>query len=227
MLVSNGVSPSTLPHLTYISRGTACGSPILLSNIIGSSGWGIDQEYSRISLRPSPFGQRQPAIPTAKSVTIARIANPFSIHRRYQTSSHNSLKSYFGSTKRLVKANDIIAVSLNAQTEPSAPGDDDGENHGDEWYALCREAVCSVLMASVSGGIINEIVYFLITNVEHSVIAHAVAFTEQDLYTGSTVGELGCWVDSSVTRMVQTGLEHARVPDVGSYFESGMIPSSY
>jgi hypothetical protein len=38
---------------------------------------------------------------------------------------------------------------------------------------------------------------------------------------GSTVGELGCWVDPSVTRLIQTGLEHSRVPDVGAYVKLG------
>lgn len=41
---------------------------------------------------------------------------------------------------------------------------------------------------------------------------------------GSTVGELGCWVDPSVTRLIQTGLEHSRVPDVGTYLELGNVP---
>jgi hypothetical protein len=42
-----------------------------------------------------------------------------------------------------------------------------------------------------------------------------------DLYVSSTAGELGCWVDPVITRMVQTGLEHCWVPDVGTYLESG------
>lgn len=74
----------------------------------------------------------------------------------------------------------------------------------------------------VSAGVVDEVVFFLVTNIEHSVIANPAPIAEQDLYTGSTVGELGCWIDSSITRMVQTGLEHARVPDVGSYLEQGM-----
>ena len=42
-----------------------------------------------------------------------------------------------------------------------------------------------------------------------------------DLYVSSTVGELGCWVDPAVTRIVQTGVEHCWIPNVGSYLESG------
>lgn len=182
--------------------GTICGCPALLSNIFRSSEQSDEDQARRILLKPSPFGHRQPAVPTAKSVTIARIASPFSINRKYQTASLNSLKSYFAATKRLVKANDIIALSLFTQPDSIVY---DGDNEDEDYDA--------------QAGIVDEVVYFLVTNVEHSVVASAVANGEQDLYTGSTVGELGCWVDSEVTRMIQTGLEHARVPELGSYLE--------
>ncbi|XP_006458394.1 hypothetical protein AGABI2DRAFT_216898 [Agaricus bisporus var. bisporus H97] len=181
------------------SRGTVCGSPTLIFNIIGNASWSIDQDHSLVSLRPSPFGQRQPSIPTAKSITIARISTPFSVHRKYQGPFHSSLKSYFSSARQLVKANDILALSLSSQPEFRVPADDEEE---DDW-----------------GGVVNEIAYFLVTNVEHSVITSATTYKEDDLYAESTLGELGCWVDSSFTRMMQTGFEHARVPDVGSYLE--------
>lgn len=66
----------------------------------------------------------------------------------------------------------------------------------------------------------NEVVFFKITNVEYDVVPNGNHAT-QDLYTGSTLGELGCWVDSSVTRVVQTGVEHSRVPDVKAYLNLG------
>jgi len=31
------------------------------------------------------------------------------------------------------------------------------------------------------------------------------------------MGELGCWIDTFVTKMVQTGVENSWVPDVSSY----------
>lgn len=79
-----------------------------------------------------------------------------------------------------------------------------------------------LLLTTDSATAVNEIVYFLVTNIEHSVIPRTITDGEQDFYTGSTVGELGCWVDSSVTRIIQTGLEHARVPGLGSYLEPGI-----
>jgi len=68
---------------------------------------------TRISLRPSPFGSRQPAIPIARGVTIARVASPVAVDRAYQTLFLHSLKSFFDSDKRLVKNGDIIAIPLD------------------------------------------------------------------------------------------------------------------
>lgn len=70
----------------------------------------------------------------------------------------------------------------------------------------------------------NEIVYFIITNVQHEVIpSNDTRSVSPDMYIGSTTGELGCWFDPSVTRMVQTGLEHSRVPDVSRYLGLGAL----
>ena len=64
----------------------------------------------------------------------------------------------------------------------------------------------------------NEVVFFCVTNIEHDVMKTE---SNTDLYVSSTVGELGCWVDPAVTRIVQTGVEHCWIPNVGSYLESG------
>ena len=65
-----------------------------------------------IRLRSSPFGSRRPAIPTAKSLTIARIASPFSMDRAYQTAIFRALERYFKETIRLVKQGDIVALKV-------------------------------------------------------------------------------------------------------------------
>lgn len=69
----------------------------------------------------------------------------------------------------------------------------------------------------------NESVYFIVTNLEHNVPSR-LDETSADMYVGSTVGELGCWVDPAVTRIVQTGVEHSRVPDVHSHLGIGVSP---
>ena len=63
--------------------------------------------------------------------------------------------------------------------------------------------------------------YFIVTNVEHSVPSRLGESSSLDMYVGATVGELGCWVDTTVTRMVQTGIEHSRVPTMAQYLGTG------
>lgn len=67
----------------------------------------------------------------------------------------------------------------------------------------------------------HQIVYFVITNIEYDVLDDTSAHQFNDLYLGGRMGELGCWVDPLVTRIIQVGLEHSRIPDTGSYFDPG------
>ena len=60
------------------------------------------------------------------------------------------------------------------------------------------------------------------TSIEYDVMSKSSP-PLQDLYTGSTLGELGCWIDTRITRMIQAGVEHARVPDVASYMQIGRV----
>lgn len=71
----------------------------------------------------------------------------------------------------------------------------------------------------------NEVVFFVITNVEHELIQNDGHWSPQDTYIGSTIGELGCWIDSAVTRVVQTGTEHSRIPNVAAYIGAGRFLS--
>lgn len=67
----------------------------------------------------------------------------------------------------------------------------------------------------------DQVVFFLITNVEHDVMPRTGEISNRDAYLDSTMGELGCWIDPAVTRLIQTGVEHSRIPDVGTYFHPG------
>ena len=42
-----------------------------------------------------------------------------------------------------------------------------------------------------------------------------------DTYFAATMGELGCWVDATITQIMQTGVEHSRVPDVTRHLGIG------
>lgn len=72
---------------------------------------------SRVTIQPSGFGRDLP-IPTARTVTVAKIASPFSIDKTYQEFFLRSLKNYFMFAKRLIRKGDLLAIPL--QTELAA-----------------------------------------------------------------------------------------------------------
>ncbi|KAG6878747.1 hypothetical protein C0993_008046 [Termitomyces sp. T159_Od127] len=178
--------------------GTVAGSPVLLRNLFPENA----THPNVLCIRSSPFGSRQPAVPNAQSLTIARVASPVSTSRTYQPLFLKALKVYFDSTKRLVKQGDIIAVPID--TGDSVPETESQETLDDspKFPAFPSRS--------------NEIVFFCVTNIEYALVKHAY----HDVCNGSTVGELGCWVDSSITRIVQSGVEHSWIPSVGTYFET-------
>lgn len=100
-----------------LRSGTVTGSPILLHNICSDSADASCRTVERISIRSSPFGSRQPAVPVARTVIVARVASPLSINRIYQPLFLNSLKEHFDSPKHLVKKGDIIAVSIDTDDQ--------------------------------------------------------------------------------------------------------------
>ncbi|KAI8998975.1 AAA-domain-containing protein [Trametes punicea] len=183
-------------------------SPQLLFNLQSQTGG--PERKTEVCIRPSPFGSRRPTIPVAKTVTIARVASAFSTDRAYQPLFLQALQAYFKETTRLVKQGDVIAVGINTDDllrQQSYPDSTDLEEQEDE---------ADFEITEVSNEP-NELVYFVVTNVEHSVPSRLGDIASPDMYVSATVGELGCWVDPSATRMVQTGIEHSRVPDVGQY----------
>jgi len=89
------------------------GSPLLIYNIFGDESKSFAPELYPIHISPSPFGSTSPAIPIARSVTIARVASPASVNRQYQPLFINSLKNFFETAKRLVKQGDLLAVAID------------------------------------------------------------------------------------------------------------------
>ncbi|KAH9830946.1 AAA-domain-containing protein [Rhodofomes roseus] len=200
------------------SSGPVRLSPQLLHNITS----GTAPTSHEVCLRPSPFGSQKPSIPTARSVTIARVASPISTDRAYQPLFLRALQDYFKDTTRLVKQGDIITVKINTdevlwQTDVD-PKDEalSGENEAALEYKFMNAADAA-----------DELAFFTVTNIEHHVVSSNgdASMPASDVYLGSAVGELGCWVDPSVTRMIQTGVEHARVPDMARYLNiQGSVP---
>jgi peroxin-6 len=73
----------------------------------------------RLFLYGSSFGSHRPIIPTATSVSLARVASPFSTGRVYQPLFLRALKTHFETSKRLVKKGDMIAVGINTDNQHS------------------------------------------------------------------------------------------------------------
>ena len=96
------------------------GAPGLLHNISSPS---RSMTGTHIYLQAGFFSPRPPVIPTARSVTVARVASPISMDRTYQSLFLRSLKLYFDSTKRLVKQGDLIAIKLNTDNAVGDFGD--------------------------------------------------------------------------------------------------------
>ncbi|KAG7452765.1 AAA-domain-containing protein [Guyanagaster necrorhizus] len=183
------------------STGCALGSSVLLHNICGDSSPSLS---STIQLCPSPFGSGKPTVPTARSITVARVASPISVDRTYQSLFVTALQRHFEGAPTLVKAGDVIAVALNT---------DDQHSHAEHDRYPVSDSTPSRA---------NEAVFFVLTNIDHDVISNEADSLSPDAYIGATLGELGCWFDASVTHMVQTGVEHCRVPDVSAYLGLGM-----
>jgi peroxin-6 len=92
--------------------GMLMASPTLIFNIHG----GIVPLDLAVCLRASPFGSRRPTIPTARTMTIARVASPLSTDRAYQPLFLHALKQYFNEehrTQRILKHGDIISTNID------------------------------------------------------------------------------------------------------------------
>ncbi|KAI9456224.1 AAA-domain-containing protein [Lactarius psammicola] len=181
-------------------------SPILLHN--------IDPEFrttpGRLYLQAAPDGISSRNLPTAKAVTIARVASRLSTNRIYQPLVLQGLKDFFDGKKRLVKQGDLLAVKvdLNQLQYLQASSSGDGAETG---------AVGIGERQSTYPSTAEKVIYFTVTNIECDPPSTNNALNPSDVHLGLSAGELGCWVDSAVTRLAQTGLEHARIPDVSGF----------
>ncbi|KAI0086687.1 AAA-domain-containing protein [Irpex rosettiformis] len=167
-----------------------------------------NQCVQEVTLHPTPFGSRRPAIPTAKSVAIARIGSPISTSRTYEPYFLQALQHYFQGHSRIVRKGDVIALPLDTDASRYSWKQDDKPD---------ADPVKVGFDSDDSSSSANEVIYFMVTNLEHDVVtADTDTCNIDDVFVGCIMGEYGCWVDTSVTRMAQVGVEHSRVPDARS-----------
>jgi peroxin-6 len=95
--------------------------PAFLHNLIGPAPFLLPIHLSPMSAAPQ--------FPTAKSVTVARIASPHSVHRAFQTSFLDALKDYFKVKERVLKKGDLVAVGIESEGARFGEGRTDEEEY--------------------------------------------------------------------------------------------------
>lgn len=207
------------------SRNIIYASPSLRYGIVE------DLIGARVRIYPTPFGSGHPAVPIARTVTIARLATALSVDRTYQSLFLHKLHDHFCERSRFMKQGDLIAVPIDTddlqwtsqsdESHDASTGTDTADIQRSV-YVICFVVAVRIfkdILRAVASTYPNEIAYFMVTNIECDALPSQMSV--DDLYAGITTGEWGCWVDPSVTRIVQTGVEHARVPDVAGYLGLG------
>ncbi|KAG1766092.1 AAA-domain-containing protein [Suillus occidentalis] len=171
-----------------VPSGVAKASSSLISSIRVDSS-------SLVWIRPSPFGNRQPAIPVARALTLSRIASPFSTGRKFETLFLQEIQFYFSSCKRLVKRGDLINVSIDTDDADLADKLDKGK----------------LPIHRLSNG--NAMVSFVVDKVDYDPTS---AVDDSCSHPQFARGDYGCFVDSRCTRIVQLGTQQKGLLDIPS-----------
>ncbi|KAI0792948.1 P-loop containing nucleoside triphosphate hydrolase protein [Abortiporus biennis] len=181
--------------------GAIFASPSLLFNIVKQASQSIQSRHDRIAIRPTPFGSRRPPAPIARSITVARVASPITTDRSFEDLFVRALTRHFQVSPRLLKRGDIVSLPLNTD-----------ELRSDDRQSV--EYTSSLVFEAA-----NHVVHFVVTDIEHGVIQVKDEMLSTGVYLDCTLGELGCWIDSEVTRVLQAGIEHFAIPSCEKYFD--------
>jgi hypothetical protein len=115
-------SKASQSHILDFS-GAIYTSPIIIFNL---SKDGPRQEPQQVTLHATPFSSRRPTLPTARTVTIARVASPISTSRIFQSQFLESLQNHFQGRPRLLKQGDVIALPLDTDESRFIRQEEDG-----------------------------------------------------------------------------------------------------
>ncbi|KAG9061582.1 peroxisomal assembly protein [Linnemannia hyalina] len=127
--------------------------------------------------------QEEPTI--AKAVTVARVASPATVDKALQTACLEALKEWFEEYERVVCEGDVIGVEIDEEAAKLAPKQLGPEDASDLDIRL-----------PLSASTLKTTIYFKLTHLEDA----------------SSPNKHTQLVDPSVTKMIQSGLEHSRVP---------------
>lgn len=140
---------------------------------------------------------KQKSYPMAKAVTLGRIPSPASTDRVLQGAFFQALKVHFETARRVIRAGDLILLGIDETlARVTATDETDNEVMSDYTQSSSRR---------------NDTVgWFKIVRVETE---------EDDQWTGDAQ------VDSASTRMVQSGIQKARIPPASSWAGYYDLPS--
>ena len=97
--------------------GTLYATPLFIHNLSTT-----DEPLTTVSVQRCIFGQQLPPIPTANSITLARIASPVSISKQAQPIVVRALRRHFNTGRHLLKKDDIVALPIYIASAPLING---------------------------------------------------------------------------------------------------------
>ncbi len=170
--------------------------PTLLHNLVGKTGSPIKR--INVHLSPIPSSNRTPPLPVAKSIMLARIASPHSVESRYENQFSAGLRDHFEDEKRpirrILRRGDVVAVPIDSSEGLEAANMSASLTDEDESVARTMDAL----------------VFFTVTYIGYDPLSSLQEDFHSSISSMCRAGELGCWIDSSVTKMATVGLEHGR-----------------
>ena len=225
------VDTSGLPRPIGFTRGKVYASTQLLDNC----GVGLPGRNS-LFIRSCPFGSSPVTIPTAHSATLARVASPLSLDKANYSIILSALRRKLDSLKHLVKRGDIITVPVCISDELDTGGsskEDEISVESENDVLIKRCISFTFLLRENSNTFYRTVtdttrsfyeVHFVVSNLECDITNNTPRHGWESAANGEFLsGDLGCWIDSTVTRVVQTGLEHRFAPRAYHSFSTGRL----
>ncbi|GHJ84555.1 hypothetical protein NliqN6_0957 [Naganishia liquefaciens] len=163
--------------------------PCLLHNMLNRTS-SKSSRQSSLLLLPIPSGQREPPLPVAKSITLARLANPTGVNKKYEKQFTEALRAVFEGRgqvhgRRVVRQGDVIAVPVCTMAN-------DSDNHSLIPQGRLRS---------------DTLVYFQVTDMSYDPLVPLEQDFASSVSSKSRGGELGCWIDVEKTRMISVGVQ--------------------
>ncbi|KAF9284745.1 peroxisomal assembly protein [Mortierella alpina] len=126
---------------------------------------------------------KQEELAVAKAVTVARVASPPTVDKALQTACLEALKEWFEEYERVVCEGDVIGVEIDEEAAKLTPKPSSPGEDID-------------LRLPLATSDLKTTIYFKLTHLDDS----------------SSPNKHTQLVDPTVTKMIQSGLEHSRVP---------------